>query len=124
MYAIAVDECNLFLYDTVRSLISGGSFFGDPLSSNLRTKYLVVAVTEGNFQARFSRRKSIEFPKLDRKISIERFLDVLNLVRRVFLRYERVLGYGDGGDVGDGSVGGLGGTFGEKRGPRAAGCPR
>ena len=31
---------------------------------------------------------------------------------------------GDGGAVGDGSVGGPRGTFGEKRGPRAAGCPR
>ena len=44
--------------DTVRSLISGGSFFFDPLSPNLRT--------EGNFQARFSRSKSIEFNELYR----------------------------------------------------------
>jgi hypothetical protein len=35
-----------------------------------------------------------------------------------------VLGYGGGGDVGDGSVGGPGGTFGEKRGPRTVGRPR
>ena len=45
---------------TVCSLISGGRFV-DPLSPNLHT--------EGNFPVRFSRRKSIGFPKLYRLTS-------------------------------------------------------
>ena len=50
------------------------SRFCDPLSSNLRT--------EGNFQARFSRRKSIEFNKFYRLTSC--FLRYVNSSIRIF----------------------------------------
>jgi hypothetical protein len=50
--------------------------FNDPLPPNLRT--------EGNFQARFSRRKSIEFPKLYRLTSSFFALLYVNISTRIF----------------------------------------